>query len=92
MAKNSDPSNDLRILIHVPFKEPIELSIKESDSVGTLKNSIEKLTSITKKDHTLIHFGEILSDDAKSLLQIKILNDDFITVIKTDVNSYHTNR
>ena len=85
MEKESEDKNEIRVFIEVPLNDPIEILIAESSSIGNLKDIINTQINIKKKNQTLIHFGEILTDDSKSLLQYNVLDSDVITVIKIKV-------
>eukprot|EP01022_Parablepharisma_sp_SALTPOND_P006123 TRINITY_DN1247_c0_g1_i1.p1 TRINITY_DN1247_c0_g1~~TRINITY_DN1247_c0_g1_i1.p1 ORF type:complete len:1815 (+),score=205.72 TRINITY_DN1247_c0_g1_i1:2854-8298(+) len=69
-----------------PFlAEPIEIVVSELDSIGELKNILEKNLGIKKEEQLLIHFGETLSDNSKTILQSGILEGDTIFLTKRNV-------
>ena len=85
--ENGYQKNDIELLIQPLFGEAAKISIDEFDTIGELKKKIATIANIRREDQNLIHFGEVLKDDNKTLLQCKVLDKDTIVVTRKMVFS-----
>jgi len=62
-----------------------EFEVQENNTVKELKAMIAQQMSVEPENQKLIHFGKILSDDSKTLVDCGVKESDFIVLMITKV-------
>ena len=62
-----------------------EFEVEETQTIADLKSQIEKQMLVEPGSQKLIHYGKILSDDTKKIVDCGIKDKDFIVLMITKV-------
>jgi uncharacterized ubiquitin-like protein YukD len=75
----------MKITIKTLQGKPVEVEIDEKDTVADLKKKIEEKLNVEPASQKLIHFGKVLNDDNKKLIDYSIKNGEFLVLMTVKV-------
>lgn len=62
-----------------------EIELEDNQTVADLKAQINRQMSVEVENQKLIHYGKILNDDTKKLVDCGVKDKDFIVLMVTKV-------
>lgn len=75
----------MKISIKTLQGKPTELEVAETDTLGDIKNKISEQMKVDPANQKLIHYGKVMTDDAKKLTEYGVKDKDFLVLMITKV-------
>lgn len=75
----------MKISIKTLQGKPTELEVSETDTLGDIKKKIAEQMGVEAASQKLIHYGKVMTDDAKKLNEYGVKDKDFLVLMVTKV-------
>jgi len=75
----------MKISIKTLQGKPTELEVSETDTLGDIKKKISEQLNVDVANQKLIHYGKVMTEDGKKLVEYGVKDKDFLVLMITKV-------
>ena len=75
----------MKITIKPMQGKPIEIEVSLTDTVEELKKKVAEVCKVEPENQKLIHYGKVLTEDSKKLVECNLKEKDFVVMMVSKV-------